>query len=268
MRSAGLISVRRAVGLNAEYSWNFRTILGSVSTERTVAAAFGGPPSVAHAEALLRAVELRRTELDRPLDAIVIGVPGTTPFLPRERPNPLLAAYLGLGLALRMWRDAFPVVDGGTAFLVNRSREIRTSDQQPYRAFSRDACGARPAAARGRRAASQSIRARSRLPLEPPGDRCCRSATGTPASRARAVGVLSSRPGDAAVVRQLASCRTASAPRCRCARAGWREPRIGFLLSPRACVPRRVGLAAAAARALREQIEVETRVAKQTCCSS
>ena len=40
-----------------------RAILRSVPTERTVAAAFGGPPSVAHAEALLRAVELRRTEL-------------------------------------------------------------------------------------------------------------------------------------------------------------------------------------------------------------
>ena len=59
-------------------------VLRSVPSERTVAAVFGGPPSVAHAEALLRAVELRRTELDTPLDTIVIGVPGTTPFLPRE----------------------------------------------------------------------------------------------------------------------------------------------------------------------------------------
>src|SRR5207244_7135636 len=90
----------------------------------------------AHAEALLRAVELRCAELDGPLYAVVIGVPGTTPFLPRERPNPLLAAYLGLGLALRLWRDAFPVVDGGAAILVNRfSRHFVHPTQQPYRAF-------------------------------------------------------------------------------------------------------------------------------------
>src|SRR5207245_2462635 len=113
-----------------------REILHALRTELTAAAAFAGPPSVAHAEALLRAVELRRTELDRPLDAIVIGVPGTTPFLPRERPNPLIAAFLGLGLALRMWRDAFPVVNGGTAILVNRfSRRFAHPTQQPYRAF-------------------------------------------------------------------------------------------------------------------------------------
>src|SRR5487761_1607771 len=92
-----------------------REILHTLQTEVTAAAAFAGPPSVAHAEALLRAVELRRAELDGPLDAIVIGVPGTTPYLPRERPNPLLASYLGLGLALRLWRDAFPVNDGRTA---------------------------------------------------------------------------------------------------------------------------------------------------------
>ena len=47
--------------------------------------------------------------LDEPLDALVIGIPGTTPFLPREQPNPLLAAHLGLAHALGLWRDAFPV---------------------------------------------------------------------------------------------------------------------------------------------------------------
>jgi hypothetical protein len=113
-----------------------RTILRSIPTTRTVAAAFAGTPSVAHAEALLRAVELRRAELAEPVDAVVIGVPGTTPYLPRERPNPLLAAYLGLGLALRLWRDAFPVVDGGTAILVNRfARHFAHPTQQPYRTF-------------------------------------------------------------------------------------------------------------------------------------
>jgi hypothetical protein len=66
----------------------------------------------------------------------VIGVPRTTPYLPRERPNPLLAAYLALGLALRMWRDRFPLADGGTAILLHRfHRRFAHPTQQPYRAF-------------------------------------------------------------------------------------------------------------------------------------
>ena len=99
-------------------------------------AAYAGPPSVAHAEALLRAVEFRSARLDRPLDAICLGIPRSTPHLPRERPNPLLAAYLGLGLALRMWRDDPPVAAGGTAILVHRfHRHFSHPTQQPYRAF-------------------------------------------------------------------------------------------------------------------------------------
>lgn len=99
-------------------------------------AAYAGRPSVAHAEALLRAVEFRSARLDRPLDAICLGIPRSTPHLPRERPNPLLAAYLGLGLALRMWRDEPPVAAGGTAILVHRfHRHFSHPTQQPYRAF-------------------------------------------------------------------------------------------------------------------------------------
>ena len=107
-----------------------------VPLELTIAAAFAGPPSVAHAEALLRAVELHYTDLDRPLDAIVVGIPRATPYLPRERPNPLLAAYLGLAFALRLWRNSFPVADGGTAVLLHRfHRHFSHPTQQPYRAF-------------------------------------------------------------------------------------------------------------------------------------
>jgi len=99
-------------------------------------AAYAGLPSVAHAEALLRGVELRSARLDRPLDAICLGIPRSTPHLPRERPNPLLATYLGLGLALRMWRDEPPVAPGGTAILVHRfHRHFSHPTQQPYRAF-------------------------------------------------------------------------------------------------------------------------------------
>ena len=224
-----------------------RTILGSVSTERTVAAAFGGLPSVAHAEALLRAVELRRTELDRPLDAIVIGVPGTTPFLPRERPNPLLAAYLGLGFALRMWRDAFPVVDGGTAILVNRfTRRFAHPTQQPYRAFfhatrtGRDpqllADAERGVAVDPR--AIASYRSGSTVhPLLPFRDwNACQPALG------RLGAVIVAGTGDAAVVRQLGfvpAHGVGAALLMAHGRAG-KEPRVGFLLSP-PYFPLRVG---------------------------
>ncbi len=107
----------------------------SIRRELGAVAAFAAAPSVAHAEALLRAVEARSATLDEPLDAICIGIPRTTPHLPRERPNPLLAAYLGLGLALRLWRDRFPLVDGGTVILLHRfHRHFAHPTQQPYRA--------------------------------------------------------------------------------------------------------------------------------------
>jgi hypothetical protein len=110
--------------------------LKSIRRELSAAAAFAGRPSVAHAEALLRAVEARSATIEGPLDAICIGIPRTTPHLPRERPNPLLAAYLGLGLALRLWRNQFPVADGGTAILLHRfHRRFAHPTQQPYRAI-------------------------------------------------------------------------------------------------------------------------------------
>jgi hypothetical protein len=224
-----------------------RRILRSIPTERTVAAAFAGPPSVAHAEALLRAVELRRTELDEPLDAIVIGIPGTTPFLPRERPNPLLAAYLGLGLALRMWRDGFPVADGGTAILVSRfPRHFAHPTQQPYRAFFHATRTGRDpqllaAAERGAAADPRAIAAyrssRTVHPLLPFRDwNACQPALG------RLGAVVVAGTGDAAVVRQLGfvpAHGVGAALLMARGRAGG-EPRIGFLLSP-PYFPLRVG---------------------------
>lgn len=119
-----------------------RQALKTIPASRGISAAFAGPPSVAHAEALLRGTEERARYLGEPLDAICLGVPGTTPHLPRERPNPLLAAYLGLGMALRLWRESFPVVDGGTAILVHPfDRKFAHPSQQPYREFFRAARG-------------------------------------------------------------------------------------------------------------------------------
>ena len=113
-----------------------RGVLRRLPSELSAFAVFAGPPSVAHAEALLRGVESRSADLDERLDAVCIPIPHATPHLPREAPNPALAAYLGLGLALRLWRDGFPLVDGGTAILLSRfRRRFPHPTQSPYRAL-------------------------------------------------------------------------------------------------------------------------------------
>lgn len=107
--------------------------------ELTAAAVYGGVPSVAHTEALLRATVFRGATLAEPVDALVIGVPPTTPWMPRERPNPVTAAYLGLGLALRLWRNAPPLAAGGTAILLHPfPRRFARPTQDPYRALFYD----------------------------------------------------------------------------------------------------------------------------------
>ncbi len=111
-------------------------VIRSLRRDLTAAGAFAGPPAVAHAEALLRAIAAREVVLEEPLDAIVVGIPPTTLHHPRELPNPLNAAQLGLGVALKLWRDAFPVVEGGTAILVHPfRRRFAHPTQQPYRTF-------------------------------------------------------------------------------------------------------------------------------------
>jgi hypothetical protein len=56
--------------------------------------------------------------------------------MPRERPNPVSAAYLGLGLALRLWRNRPPIAPGGTAILVHPfHRRFARPTQLPYRAL-------------------------------------------------------------------------------------------------------------------------------------
>jgi hypothetical protein len=214
-----------------------RDVLRSLRTDLTVAAAYGGLPSVAHAEALLRAVELRRAELDEPLDALVIGVPRTTPYVPRERPNPLLAAWLGLGLALRLWRDAFPLVDGGTAILVNRfTRHFAHPTQQPYRTFfhatrsgrdPRVLADAERAAAVDARAIEAYRSGRTVHPLLPFRDwNGCQPALG------RLSNVLVAGAGDATAVRQLGFVPVHGITAALELARGQGHERIGFLLSP------------------------------------
>jgi Lactate racemase N-terminal domain len=214
------------------------SILRSLPLERTAAAAFAGPPSVAHAEALLRGVELRGSTLEGELDAICVGVPRTTPFLPRERPNPLLVSYLGLGLALRLWRDRFPLRDGGTAILLSRfQRHFAHPTQQPYRMFfaaTRNGPHDEAIAAGERTAADdraiEAYRAgRTVHPLQP----FCDWAACAPAL-AQLGHVLIAGCRDASAARSLGFVPTHGLSAALTMARGWtdRPPRIGFLLSP------------------------------------
>ncbi len=104
--------------------------------QRAIAATdvFAGTPSVAHAESLLRAVELRGVPLAEPVDVLVVGGPWIGPYVPRELLNPITSVATSLGLAARMWRDAFPVRDGGTLVFVHAlMRTFAHGTQGPYR---------------------------------------------------------------------------------------------------------------------------------------
>jgi Lactate racemase N-terminal domain len=218
-----------------------RRVLRSLPTELTASAVFAGPPSIAHAEALLRGVAARSARVDEPFDAVCVGIPPATPYLPRENPNPLLAAYLGLGLALRLWRETFPVAEGGTAILVHRfSRRFAHPTQQPYRAFFqalRTVGSAEPEALVDvEREAADDPRAlrgyrdgRTCHPLLPYVDwRACRPAV----ERLGTVLVAGCR--DATAARQLGFVPThgiGAALAMARGRAG-SPPRIGFLLAP------------------------------------
>jgi hypothetical protein len=225
-----------------------RRVLRSLPAMRTAAAVLAGPPSVVHAEALLRAIELRRATLEEPLDALVIGIPGTTPFLPREQPNPLLAAYLGLAHALGLWRDAFPVRDGGIVILVHRfRRQFARPTQQPYLVFFRSdpiardptlLAAAEEAVAADGRAIEEYRSGRTVHPLLPFRDwESCRPAL----ERLGAVYVAGAR--DAAAVRQLGFVPIGSIGAALQMARGQSGPqaRIGFLLAP-PYFPLRVGV--------------------------
>jgi Lactate racemase N-terminal domain len=113
-----------------------RQMLQSLAREVTAVAAFGGPPSVAHAEALLRSIARRSVKLSEPLDALVVGMPWKHQHQPRERLNPITVAAVSLGLALRLWRDAFPVREGGTVIVLHRlTRRFAHTTQDPYRSL-------------------------------------------------------------------------------------------------------------------------------------
>jgi hypothetical protein len=215
-------------------------VLRAFPQELAALAAYAGPPSVAHAEALLRAIEARSARLDGQLDAICVGIPDTTPHLPRERPNPVLAATLGLGLALRLWRDAFPVADGGTAILVSGfQRRFAHPTQAPYRGFLQavtrhgripdELAGAERATAADERALREYRDGRTCHPLLPYADWAgCQPAL----QRLGAVVIAGCRDGTAA---QALGFVPASSIGIALAMAHGRAggpPRVGFLQAP------------------------------------
>lgn len=214
-------------------------MLASLPVELTASAAFGGPPSVAHAEALVRGVETGSAALDEPLDTLCIGVPRTTLVLPRERPNALAVAAMGLGFALRLWRNAFPLREGGTVILVAPfRRRFAHPTQQPYRAFfqATRTGQATAALADAERAAASDPRAieayrdgRTCHPRLPFADwDACRPAL----DRLGAVVVAGCR--DATAARQLGFVPThgISAALTMARGLGGDGHRVGFLLSP------------------------------------
>jgi hypothetical protein len=213
-----------------------RRVLRGLRIERTTAAVLAGPPAVAHAEALLRGIELRSAEISEPLDALVLGVPASTPSLPGEPTNPLAAAHLALGYALGLWRDRFPVKDGGSVILVDRfTHSFAQPTQQPYRAFFRQT----EAEATADPKALDDYRAgRTVHPLLPFRDwDACRPAL----DRLGDIYVAGARDGTAA--RHLGFIPTGSIGAARQMVLGQRGPeaRIGFLLAP-PYFPLKVGL--------------------------
>jgi Lactate racemase N-terminal domain len=215
-------------------------VIQRVPRTLTATAAFAGPPSVAHAEALLRAVESRSADLDRPFDTIVVGIPRVTYHLPREAPNPLLVAGLGLGVALRLWREAFPLADGGTLVLVHPfRRRFPHPTQAPYRAFFgalRSGIREPDELADAERAAAADVRAiaayregRSAHPLLPFADWAgCAPAL----SRLGAVLVAGCRDATAARLLGFVPTHGIGAALAMARGRAPAEPRTGFLLSP------------------------------------
>lgn len=108
--------------------------LQAMGRELRAAAALAGPPSVAHAEALLRGITLRGAHLDGELDTVLVPLPWKAPHQPRQALNPITAAATALGIALRLWRERSPLAEGGTVVLLHDlQRAFGHGPQAPYR---------------------------------------------------------------------------------------------------------------------------------------
>ncbi|MCZ7588101.1 MAG: nickel-dependent lactate racemase [Gaiella sp.] len=122
--------------LNAAPAVLRRRVLAGARRELTAVAAFAGPPSVAHAEALVRGTAVRSVAVEQPFETIVVPLPWEGLHLPREPLNPITAAALGLGHVLRLWRERPPLAEGGTVVLLHPfSRVMGHGPQAPYLAL-------------------------------------------------------------------------------------------------------------------------------------
>lgn len=122
--------------LNASPAVLRRRALSGAPRDLEIVAALAGPPSVAHAEALVRGTAVRSVVVAQPFDTIVVPLPWEGLHLPREPLNPITAAALGLGHALRLWRNRAPLAQGGTVVLLHPfSRVMGHGPQAPYLAL-------------------------------------------------------------------------------------------------------------------------------------
>ena len=108
-------------------------VLQGIGRSLAATTVLAGPPAVSHAEALLRGISLRGIPLDGPVDTLVVPLPWRSLHEPREPLNPITAAAIGLGHALRLWRDESPLREGGTVVLLHDLR--RTFGHGPQRPY-------------------------------------------------------------------------------------------------------------------------------------
>ena len=139
--------------LNASPASVRRGALARVTRELRAITVLAGPPSVAHAEALVRGVAVRSAQVAAPLDTLVVPLPWEGP---RGSLDPLSATALGLGHVLRLWRDRPPLESGGTVVLLHPFSRVPGPTARALVAALRDE-GGRPRrmeaqAARDRRA--------------------------------------------------------------------------------------------------------------------
>ena len=108
-------------------------VLQSLGRSLAATTVLAGPPAVSHAEALLRGVALRGITLDVPVDTLLVPLPWRSLHQPREPLNPIAAAAIGLGHALRLWRDESPLCEGGSVILLHDFRRaFGHGPQRPY----------------------------------------------------------------------------------------------------------------------------------------
>jgi hypothetical protein len=237
IQTLGRSRIRR--GFNALPGTLRDTVLQRLGRELTAVAILAGPPAVSHAEALLRGISLRGISLAGPLDTIVVPVPWVSLHAPREPLNPITAAAIGLGHALRLWRDASPLREGGTIVLLHDLRRtFGHGPQAPYRTLfhvlregvrGEDVAAARAAAAADTRALAAYRQGTAPHPLLPYADwASCAPALG----RAGRVLVAGCRDAGAARALGLVPTHNISTALAMAREVAGGSHRAGVLLAP------------------------------------